>query len=212
MRVTKKHDIRQGEILDAAERLFVLKGYEATTVNDILKEVQIGKGTFYHYFKSKEDVMDGVVKRLVNQITDRSRAIANDTTLDAQAKMRQIIKSMNISQSPNGAILTELHKPANAQMHQKSIVETITATAPILAEVITQGIQEGVYNTPYPLETIEFLLVANQFIFDEGIFQWTPEEMATRATAIVRVTELSLGAPEGSFEFLLANPNESPST
>ena len=66
MRISKKHDIRLNEILDISENLFATKGYEKTTVNDILDGVGIGKGTFYHYFKSKAEVMDAVIMRMAN--------------------------------------------------------------------------------------------------------------------------------------------------
>lgn len=53
MRIIKEYEERRKEILETAERLFLTKGYTKTTVNDILKEIGIAKGTFYHYFKSK---------------------------------------------------------------------------------------------------------------------------------------------------------------
>ena len=62
MRISKEYDERKNEILDTAERLFHTKGYEKTTINDILKEVNIAKGTFYYYFKSKEEVMDALIE------------------------------------------------------------------------------------------------------------------------------------------------------
>ena len=57
MRTVKEPAIRKGEILDATEKLFIEKGYEAATINDILEAVQIAKGIFYYHFKSKEDVL-----------------------------------------------------------------------------------------------------------------------------------------------------------
>lgn len=199
----KKHDIRLNEILDAAELLFIQKGYEKATVNDILDKVEIGKGTFYHYFKSKEDVMNAVIERMVEHVVTITKAIADDPKLNAHEKMRRIILSLNISGSPDRSMIEELHQPSNAQMHQKSIVETIQASAPILASVVEQGIREGIYATQYPLETIEFLFAANQFIFDAGVFQWKPEELTAKAVAFTRIIELVLGAAEGSFHFLL---------
>jgi AcrR family transcriptional regulator len=130
MRVSKKHDVRLHEILDAAQSLFAQKGYEETTVNDILDRVGIGKGTFYHYFQSKEDALAGVISRVV----------------------------------------------------------------------------EGIYHTPYPLETVEFLLASIQFFLDDSVFQWKPEELATRAQACVRVIELSLAPLKAVFVFLLDAP------
>jgi len=203
MRISKKHDVRQNEILDAAETLFIQKGYEKATINDILDKAEIGKGTFYHYFKSKEDVMDAVIGRMVERVVNTAEVIADDTKLSVHEKIRSIILSLNISESPNGPMIEELHQPSNAKMHQKSIVETIRAIAPILSGVVEQGIHEGVYNTPYPLETIEFLLAANQFIFDEGIFQWKPEEMTARVIAFAHIMELVLGTAGGSFDFIL---------
>jgi len=211
MRTSKKRDVRLNEILDAAELLFIAKGYEQTTVNDILAKVGIGKGTFYHYFKSKEEVMDAVIDRVVESLKAAAIAIADDTKLNAQQKVVQIILSLNISESSNGKMIEELHQPSNALMHQKSIVETILAISPILTDVVRQGIAEGLYSTPYPRESIEFLIAANQFIFDNGIFHWTPEEILEKGRAFAHIIELVLGAPEGSFDFiltLLSQPSE----
>jgi len=211
MRTSKKRDVRLNEILDAAELLFIAKGYEQTTVNDILAKVGIGKGTFYHYFKSKEEVMDAVIDRVVESLKAAAIAIADDTKLNAQQKVVQIILSLNISESSNGKMIEELHQPSNALMHQKSIVETILAISPILTDVVRQGIAEGLYSTPYPRESIEFLIAANQFIFDNGIFHWTPEEILEKGRAFAHIIELVLGAAEGSFDFiltLLSQPSE----
>ena len=83
-----------------------------------------------------------------------------------------------------------------------TIAQTLIAVAPVIADVVEQGNREGVYHAQYPLETVESLLVAGQFLFDEGIFQWTPEEMAARMTAFIHITETVLGAKPGSFQFL----------
>jgi len=211
MRTSKKRDVRLNEILDAAELLFIAKGYEQTTVNDILAKVGIGKGTFYHYFKSKEEVMDAVIDRVVESLKAAAIAIADDTKLNAQQKVVKIILSLNVSESSNGKMIEELHQPSNALMHQKSIVETILAISPILTDVVRQGIAEGLYSTPYPRESIEFLIAANQFIFDNGIFHWTPEEILEKGRAFAHIIELVLGAAEGSFDFiltLLSQPSE----
>jgi AcrR family transcriptional regulator len=202
MRVSKKHDVRLNEILDAAESLFVQKGYEQAVVNDILDRVEIGKGTFYHYFKSKEEVMAGVIRRIADGLTEKARVIAADDTIGVHEKVKLILSAVNLSGSPGEAVVEELHRPANARMHQMSIVEAVRGVAPVMAELVKQGVSEGVYHTPYPLETVEFLLASNQFFLDDAVFQWKPEEAASRLRACVRIIELSLGAAEGSFHFL----------
>jgi AcrR family transcriptional regulator len=68
VRISKEHDERLTEFLDTARQLFFEKGYEKTSVNDIIEKVGVAKGTFYHYFKSKEDLLD----QLVNQFIEKS--------------------------------------------------------------------------------------------------------------------------------------------
>ncbi|MDR1117900.1 MAG: TetR/AcrR family transcriptional regulator, partial [Bifidobacteriaceae bacterium] len=171
--LTKKRDARLTAILDAAEGLFVEKGYEAASVGDILAAVGMGRGTFYHYFRSKEDVLEAVVDRLTDRIVTRADAIARTPGLDAHAKLSQVIRAVGVADTPEGAIIDELHRPANQKMHVKSITETIRRVAPIMARVVEEGIAAGVYATPRPLETMEFLLVANSAMFDGWPFPRT---------------------------------------
>ena len=65
MRVVKEYDERKNEILDASEKLFLEKGYVQCTIKDILKAVDIARGTFYYYFESKEEVLDAVISGLL---------------------------------------------------------------------------------------------------------------------------------------------------
>jgi hypothetical protein len=72
-----------------------------------------------------------------------------------------------------------------------------------MADVIVQGIDEGIYHTDHPLETIEFILAGSQLVFDAGFFQRTTEELQSRVAALARNIELLLGASESSFAFLM---------
>ena len=78
MRISKKPEERKNEILDNAEKLFGTKGYSKTTINDILLAVGIAKGTFYYYFKSKEEVMDAIVMRFIDNGIENIKAIAKE--------------------------------------------------------------------------------------------------------------------------------------
>lgn len=203
MKVSKKYNDRLNEILDAGEVLFSQKGYEKTAVNDILDYVGIGKGTFYHYFKSKEEVMDSVIMRVVEQYAKVAREIADNPNLDAHQKFANIILGQADSTENKEQMIEELHQVENARMHQKSIVETIAVLVPILTDVINQGIKEGTFHSLYPQETIEILLVSNQFLFDNGIFCWESEQILKKAEAFVYSMELLLGTGSGSFQYIL---------
>ena len=139
MRVSKKHDVRLAEILDISENLFATQGYEKTTVNDILDGVGIGKGTFYHYFKSKEEVMYAVITRMANIAETFSQEIADMPGLSANEK---ILKIFSDQPGRNDGIVEQLHHEDNSAMHLKSLIETIHAISPAMTRIIEQWIKE----------------------------------------------------------------------
>ena len=59
----KKGDLRRQAILDTAEALFFERGYEETSVQDILDAMELSKGGFYHHFESKMAVLEAVSAR-----------------------------------------------------------------------------------------------------------------------------------------------------
>jgi AcrR family transcriptional regulator len=62
-RVTKVPEERKQELIDTAERLFLEKGYEQTTVADIVREIEVAQGTFYYYFSSKEEILEAIIEK-----------------------------------------------------------------------------------------------------------------------------------------------------
>ena len=200
MRVIKNPKKKKNEILDVAETLFITKGYSKTTINDILQSIGIAKGTFYYYFKSKEEVMNAVITRYVDAGADFIRQVADDKSLTIQEKFVKILLTENKSENPNEIkVLTELHQAENAKMHQKSIAESALKVAPIITEIVGQGISEGIFNTPYPKESSEFLLLSFQSLYDSEIFPWKREEILVKIKALTYIAEKVLGAEEGSF-------------
>ncbi|EDX67793.1 TetR family transcriptional regulator [Bacillus thuringiensis serovar pingluonsis] len=204
MRIVKEYEERRKEILETAERLFLTKGYTKTTVNDILKEIGIAKGTFYHYFKSKEEVMDEIIMRVIKEDVAKAKVIVSNPNIPVLEKLFRVL----MEQSPKSGdikdkMIEQFHQPNNAEMHQKSLVQSIIHLSPVLTEILEQGIEEGIFSTSYPQETIELLLSSAQVIFDDGLFQWKPEEMMRRVKAYIKMMEVSVGAKEGSFNYML---------
>ena len=202
MRVMKNPEERRNEILDAAEMLFVTKGYTKATIMDILQACDIAKGTFYYYFQSKEEVMHAIVMRFIMSGVTAARCILSNSELSAHEKIFHIITAQNQPDERKLGVIEQLHDVQNVEMHQKSLVETVLQLSPILAEVVEQGIQEGVFNTPTPRESIEFLLVSSQFILDQGIFQWEEKQFMKKIEAFADIMERVLGAAPGSFAYV----------
>lgn len=188
--------------MDAAWRLFNAKGYEHTAINDILQQVGIAKGTFYYYFKSKDEILDAVIERGVNEQISGYRNIVDDSSINAIEKIKRILIADNKMHKHNSEILDYLHKKENIVMQQKSLVLSIKKMSPLFSDVIIQRVKENLFSTEYPLEITEFILTGMSFLFDPSIFPWSKEEYITRMKALQEVMETTLRAQKGSFSFL----------
>ncbi|AGA67913.1 transcriptional regulator [Desulfitobacterium dichloroeliminans LMG P-21439] len=200
MRVIKEYDERRSEILDAAERLFHAKGYDKSTVNDILNEVGIAKGTFYYYFKSKEDVLDAIVERVTEVLVSRAQGILEKSEFSPEEKLMHTFLAMRVEDQVNGELLDELHKGENALLHQKSLHEMVTVIAPVLVEIIEEGIEKKVWSCRYPLEYMQIFLVSTLTLTDEGIFPTDDADAQGKMmVALIAMLERMLNVPEDYF-------------
>ena len=199
MRVVKMADERRNEILDAAEKLFIQKGFDATSTNDILEEVGIARGTLYYHFESKEAILDALIERYNKKVLDKAKEIARDKSLSIIERLMGAVMALNIKQKSEREIIEEIHKPQNALMHQKVQRLILTEVTPILAGIIEDGIREGLFNTPYPYETIEMLIAYTNTVFDDEIVKMTEDEKKRRIAAFIFNLERLLAAPKGTF-------------
>lgn len=193
---------RREEILKTARRLFVTKDYDQTTMTDIMDALQIAKGTIYHYFQSKEALFEAVIEDIVEKNVRQMEALIKTSTADALEKIQLLMDAGNISRENEG-IIEQLHKPANDAMHSRLLASTLMKQAPLYAQIIQQGCEEGIFKTKTPLESAEFILSAIQFLTDMGIYPWTKEVLKRRIRAFPKMIERLLQAPSGSFQFLV---------
>lgn len=209
MRIIKEYDERKNEILDAAEKLFIMKGYSKCTINDILKEVSIAKGTFYYYFKSKEEVMDAIVIRYTDLIKKRIEKVMDNKDSTPLEKLFNVFMAMKIDTQIDKSMLDEIHKAENALMHQKSLNTTIKIIVPFLVEIIEEGNKKKIWSCKYPSEYINIFLAAALTLMDDGIFALNNQDKGNIETALFSVLEMMLNMPEGSIqEFIIKHMEE----
>jgi len=199
MRITKEHDERKNEILDTAEKLFHMKGYEACTVNDILTVIGIAKGTFYHYFKSKEEVLDAIVWRNKEIIVGRAHEILSNTTMRVEEKLMRSFMAMKMTNPADDKMLDDLHTTKNVLLHQKILNEIVMAMAPVLVNIIEEGVEKKIWTCRYPLEYMQIFLASSLSLTDEGIFVLDADEQMKVMVALISLLEKMLQAPEDSF-------------
>lgn len=200
MRIVKKAEERKNEILDAADTLFGQKGFDGTSTNDILEKVGIARGTLYHHFKSKEDIMDALIDRYTVRLLDRAQAIALDKSIPVIERIIRVVMALNISGDGESSkeIMEHIHKPQNALMHQKIHKVIINGVPPILTDIIREGIEQGLFSTPFPYECMEMVVIYANTVFDEDLVTMTDEERRQRVLAFVCNVERLLGAESGS--------------
>ena len=87
-RVSKEPEKRKQDLVEAAKRLFMTKGYEQTAVSDIVKEIKVAQGTFYYHFKSKAEILEEVVKEFVFSLVERARLVAERDDVDAVTRLK----------------------------------------------------------------------------------------------------------------------------
>jgi AcrR family transcriptional regulator len=198
MRIVKEAEERRNEILDAADELFGLKGFDGASTNDILDKVGIARGTLYHHFKSKEDILDALIERYNVRLLSAAQEIAADKSIPVVERIILVVMALNISGGSSKEIMEHIHKPQNALMHQKIQKVIINGVTPILAEIIREGIQEGMFNTPFPYECMEMIVIYANTVLDDDLVELTAEERVLRMQAFVFNIERLLGAEEGS--------------
>jgi AcrR family transcriptional regulator len=199
MRITKEYDERRNEILDTAEKLFHAKGYEKCTVNDILKEISIAKGTFYHYFRSKEEVLDAIVSRYTDIVISRADEIVRIDSISPEEKLMRSFMAMRITNQIDSDTLKDIHKTENALLHQKTLSQMVTAMAPALAKIIEEGIEKKAWNCRYPLQYMQIFLASSLTLTDEGIFELDEESQMKIMAALISILEKMLDVPVDSF-------------
>lgn len=201
MRVIKDADVRKSEILDVAEELFNLNGFDATTISAIIEKAGIARGTVYYHFKSKEDVLDALIERHCERLLAEAKEIAADSSLPVMERLIQTLMSMNGDKEGTPSVITQqMHRPQNALMHQKTHETMLEAIPPILMGIIEDGIKEGIFNTPYPYESLEMVVAHVNTVFDDYAEKLTENELLKRIRAFIFNLERLFGAAPGSFD------------
>lgn len=200
MRIVKEHETRRTEIIDTAEQLFLTKGYEKATINDILKQIGIAKGTFYHYFKSKEEVLDAVIMRVV----DTDRLIAQEVLKTDGRSIDKLLLFLQKQSAANNEqksdLLDQFQHTENALMKQRALEGTLRYVCPVLAEILEEGNQRGEFSAVYPLESVQFLIAGIQSLSDERVIGEDLEIMQGKLFSFVEFIFRILGINEADLD------------
>lgn len=197
-------------ILDAMQKLMTDNEAKNATVSDVAKKAGIGKGSVYYYFESKEQIIDAVIQRGYSKVIEESRWMLKKSNMSALEKLQTIFK---ISVYPaDGHGQSELLRLLNMQddvvVHQKFCVIAVREMTPILAEIIRQGIKDGVLKCDYPEQYAQFIMSMILLSLDSVLIPTGREEMYTKLKALAQMLETSMHMKEGSFSYFYTPPDK----
>jgi TetR/AcrR family transcriptional repressor of nem operon len=214
----KEYAARRNEILDVAQRLVYTKGYEQMTIQDILDDLHISKGAFYHYFDSKGAMLEALVERMVVvEVIPLLTPIVQDPDLTALEKLNRYFDTGSRWKIAKKPFMLELLRvwlaDENAIVRQKLFNMSVKRTTPLLTEIIRQGIQEGVFTTSYPDQVCHVINYILQGLSDTVIELLLSSETNRDAAriesgvtayiaALTDALERVLGAPRGSLNLI----------
>ncbi|MCM3783806.1 TetR/AcrR family transcriptional regulator [Neobacillus mesonae] len=169
------------QILQVSSKLFTEKGYEKTSVQDIIDELGMSKGAIYHHFKSKEDILEAVMKKQFSYAAQMlDDLILNTEAPNAREKLIIILEKVVAdpdAHSIDEVLSTQIKNP---QFVLTGIQEGVRKDAPIIAKIMKEGNEDGSISTDYPLECAEtFMLLVNIWI-NPMLFERYKEETVSR--------------------------------
>ena len=190
----KKGERRKQELLRIAYRLFLQKGYEETTVDAIIEEAGIAKGTCYYYFESKEQILEAVIQMMIEEETEAAEQVLQ-SKLPAPEKIMGVLAALRPARA-EASIEAALLQPENKLLHGKVLKKLTDVLTPLLAEAVQEGIEQGFFACDNIHERVRMLLVVSSKTFDEGSF--TDRDI----DVLIDLTEKLLGAKAGSMGFI----------
>ena len=201
MRIVKEAEARREEILDAAEKLFAAKGFDNTSTGDILDAVGIARGTLYYHFKSKEDILDGVIQRITAHLMQAAGRIVRQKELPVLERLTKAILALNVESRIGVEIMEQVHRPQNALMHQKMQATLLAGINPILTELVKEGIGQGIFHTQYPESAVEMTVLYANTAFDElNVAGLSPGQQERKIAGFIYNLERLMGMTEGSLQ------------
>ena len=214
MRIVKPAIVRKGELLDTAMRLFASKGYDNTSISDVIAAVGVSKGAFYHHFTSKEELLAGLAVRYAGQAARRAQSVLDDQSLDAFERLSIFLSRMRQSKLEDAA---ELHaafapvfRPENVQLYQQTQTAVNAVIAPMLTRIIAEGIADRTFDTTDPKAAAEVILhtmsstrplvAALYGAKTQAEIDLALRQLVARVRYLGTVIDRILGIPEGSIE------------
>lgn len=188
MKQEEKSLIARNKIISAAAKLFSEKGYDETTMQDIMQISGLSKGAIYHYFKSKQEILDYISNYEKEMVSNYLRELVDDKELTAKEKIERAITCLSANEA-----LPELTKEKWAEKVPFALLNTLKNTLNVLAEYIAKILEQGnssnEFNCAYPRELAGVLVLLIDIWLDPTIVNSNYEEICNKVDFIFLLLE-----------------------
>lgn len=175
-RIVKTAEVRRSEILDAAGRLFIRHGYDATSVQMILDELRLSKGAFYHHFESKEQVMEELAQRFVEEMFGRLAPLADRRELSPLEKLNLTFGTGSRYKRERVEafrIFADIYcRDANRRLRDRMVAIGIEVVGPLYTRILDEGMRDGTFTIEDPAETARLIFHLGTFLQDGFTEAW----------------------------------------
>jgi len=159
----EKHTVRKEAFVEVAQRLLQTKGYEAMSIQDLLEELGASRGAFYHYFDSKQALLEAVVDRITDAALGSMEPVINDASLAAADKLTRVFSDIGRWKTDRRALVLSLMEvwmsDENAIFREKIRQRLMTRLVPPLTKIVQQGMAEGTFTARSPQDTAMVLVM-----------------------------------------------------
>ena len=190
----KYPEVTVERILEVSGRLFLEKGYENTTIQDIVDGLDgLTKGAVYHHFKSKEDIICALSEKLSSD-NNPLVLVKQRKDLNALQKMREAVKLNQQNTKEKQLHMEALPLLKNPRVFAEMIKSDRQNLTPLWLDLIEEGIADGSIQTEYPREIAELIPLLGDVWLYPNIFPATKEEMIHKFTFFKEMLE-KMGVP-----------------
>lgn len=163
--------VQKQELIEIAFSLFSEKGYEQTTIREVMKKTGLTNPVMYHYFKSKEELLNAAIDYGIIQYTEQLEKTLEG--MPVTEKMLLFTSGIDYENDYFAQIVTMRNQNPNSFASYRIREKLIHAYIPIMENIILDGVKEGIYQMTYPRQSAEFMVLLVKSIYDTNILPLT---------------------------------------
>ena len=192
MKQGEKSLLSRNKILEACGILFAEKGFDATTMQDIIARSGLSKGAIYHHFKSKEEIMQALGDKMFfdNNPFDEIR---KRTDLNGLQKIRELLRLNQSDTKRNEFNMAAIPILKDPRILATAVEANRRVLTPLWLELLEEGKADGSIQTKYAKELSELLPLINFWLMP-SVYPATLEEMYHKYFFIMEVLS-KMGLP-----------------